>query len=71
LQDLTQKGYPCALSEDAGTYVCNALFYRVMFFLADSGVPAGFIHLPPAGDSWTEEKLTDAVRMAIGSVLAT
>jgi len=32
----------------AGTYVCNHVFYRLMYELQSTPlIPAGFIHLPP------------------------
>jgi len=39
---------PAAISNSAGTYLCNHLFYRVMHELAVRGatLPAGFVHLP-------------------------
>lgn len=45
---LQQEGVPAAISNTAGTYVCNHVFYRVMHHLAQSrsSVPAGFIHIP-------------------------
>jgi pyroglutamyl-peptidase len=41
---------PAAISNSAGTYVCNHLMYGVLHFLAASGTPAraGFIHVPYA-----------------------
>ena len=39
------QGIPCESSADAGTYVCNALFYRMLFHISRS-VPVGFIHVP-------------------------
>lgn len=39
---LRSKGYPCQVSNTAGTFVCNALYYHLL----RSGVPALFIHLP-------------------------
>lgn len=43
-------GVPATMSYSAGTFVCNALFYRLMHFLhtADTSVMAGFIHIPYA-----------------------
>ncbi len=35
-------------SDDAGTFVCNALYYRL---LQEGGVPAVFVHVPPGGVS--------------------
>lgn len=46
---ITARGIPAAVSDTAGTFVCNELFYRLMHFLAVEGSsrPAGFIHVPP------------------------
>lgn len=35
-----------AISNSAGTYVCNHLMYCVLHHLNGSGIPAGFIHVP-------------------------
>lgn len=46
---LLEAGFRAEFSEDAGTFVCNQLFYRTLLD-ADRGVlPAvtGFIHVPP------------------------
>ncbi len=45
---LTHHDLPFAPSDDAGDYVCNLLFYRLMAHLKAAGVPAvaGFIHVP-------------------------
>lgn len=42
---LTMRGICCEVSEDAGEFVCNSLFYSM---LRHSGgeVPTGFIHVP-------------------------
>ena len=41
-------GVPAEVSNSAGTFVCNHLFYGVLHFLAASGrdARAGFIHVP-------------------------
>lgn len=47
---LRQVGIPVRLSDDAGTYLCNAAFYTL---LHDPGmedaksIPRGFVHVPP------------------------
>ncbi len=52
LQSLCQAvhaaGFPCAVSNTAGTFVCNHLLYNVLDFAAREmpGVRAGFIHIP-------------------------
>jgi pyroglutamyl-peptidase len=44
---LRNEGVPIGRSDDAGDYMCNLLFYRLMEF-AEAGGPrvAGFIHVP-------------------------
>ncbi|WP_402465844.1 pyroglutamyl-peptidase I [Isoptericola aurantiacus] len=49
LTALRDVGLPVAVSNTAGTYVCNALFYELQHALAErSGVPSGFVHVPRA-----------------------
>lgn len=45
---LQRLGLPVALSRDAGTYLCNAVFYRSVLTQRelDYGGRSGFIHLP-------------------------
>jgi pyroglutamyl-peptidase len=75
---LLARGIPARLSNSAGTYLCNAVMYRLLGRLPQ--VPAGFIHLPHlpaeaarlmaegAGDSVPSMALelqTAAVRIAL------
>ncbi|GAB3549359.1 pyroglutamyl-peptidase I [Arthrobacter tumbae] len=48
LQALTEADLPAAVSQTAGTYVCNHVFYGLMDLLADGNGDArgGFIHVP-------------------------
>jgi len=47
LAALKEQGIPASLSMSAGTYVCNHVFYRLMYELQSTPlIPAGFIHLP-------------------------
>lgn len=43
---LAAEGIPAALSNTAGTFVCNALMYRLMRSVTAIGIRAGFIQLP-------------------------
>ncbi|MDQ0325707.1 pyroglutamyl-peptidase [Rhodopseudomonas julia] len=45
---LASAGIPADFSDDAGDYLCNAIFYRSGRYAAEAGrlVMAGFIHLP-------------------------
>jgi pyroglutamyl-peptidase len=55
---LQQAGFPAAVSDDAGGYVCNATFYRSLL-AARTGTLVGFIHVPPEGEAGF-----DAARLA-------
>lgn len=44
---LVRAGFPVTRSPSAGTFLCNALFYRARHALAERGTPCGFVHVPP------------------------
>ena len=39
-------GFPASVSQTAGTFVCNQVFYALQHALAGRGVRSGFVHLP-------------------------
>lgn len=41
-----KAGIAASVSQTAGTFVCNQVFYRLQHQLAGSGVRSGFIHVP-------------------------
>ncbi|ALK89858.1 Pyrrolidone-carboxylate peptidase [Limnohabitans sp. 63ED37-2] len=43
---LKAAGYPASVSQTAGTFVCNQVFYALQHTLAGLGVHSGFMHLP-------------------------
>ena len=45
---MNDNGIPAQISDSAGTYLCNRIFYRSMHHLAQGqhNIRAGFIHLP-------------------------
>ena len=43
-------GLPVAVSQSAGTFVCNDLFYRLQRRTEGTGVRAGFVHVPATTD---------------------
>ncbi|PST89585.1 pyroglutamyl-peptidase I [Photobacterium sp. NCIMB 13483] len=45
-QALQQQGIPCQVSNTAGTFVCNHLFYGVQHYLRYTQIGHGFIHIP-------------------------
>jgi len=74
---IATAGIPAAISNTAGTYLCNRLFYSVMHAISTEALPAiaGFIHLPylhaqamnktPDVPSLSRESIVEAVRLAI------
>ena len=68
---------PAAISNSAGSYLCNRLFFSVMHAIAVEGLSAkaGFMHLPylhdqamskyPEVPSLSRESIVEAVRLAI------
>jgi pyroglutamyl-peptidase len=72
---LTRRGIPAAVSQTAGTFVCNHVFYGLMHALARKpGVRAGFVHVPvlpgqaPAGQpSLPLAQMLEAARIIIGT----
>jgi pyroglutamyl-peptidase len=43
---LKAAGFPASVSQTAGTFVCNQVFYALQHTLAGLGVNSGFMHLP-------------------------
>ena len=48
LEALKEAGVPAAISNSAGTFGCNQIFYHLMDYRTREGleIPAGFIHVP-------------------------
>lgn len=47
-QQLTQHGFQAQISNSAGSFVCNHVYYQLLHAIAQQQLPilAGFIHLP-------------------------
>ena len=56
---LKQADIPAEISNSAGTYLCNHLFYSVMHELAinEQAISAGFMHLPYLHEQAVEPRL--------------
>lgn len=75
--DLLKNGIPADVSQTAGTFVCNHVFYGLMHELTRHAgeTRGGFIHLPPLADPHTDqtglsaEKLLAGVRIVIATSL--
>lgn len=49
LAGLLAAGLSAQVSQSAGTFACNQVFYLLMHELAGRGVRGGFVHVPPTG----------------------
>ncbi len=75
VHELRRREIPAAVSQTAGTFVCNHVFYGLMHELAmhRPGVRGGFIHVPFVPEQATGqpslpfEMMTEAVRVAIAA----
>ncbi|RKP56633.1 pyroglutamyl-peptidase I [Pararobbsia silviterrae] len=47
-RDLREAGIPASISQTAGTYVCNAMFYALRHYIATArpALRGGFVHVP-------------------------
>jgi pyroglutamyl-peptidase len=79
LVELHRAGIPAEISQTAGTYVCNHLFYGLMHHLEKRrGVRGGFVHIPyspgqaarhPGAPSLPVETVTAALRIIVRTAL--
>ncbi|HEY5803077.1 MAG TPA: pyroglutamyl-peptidase I [Lysobacter sp.] len=79
LSALRAAGIPAEVSQTAGTYVCNHVFYGLMHALRNvHGVRGGFIHIPyapaqaarhPGAPSLPPTVVSQALRLAIATAL--
>ncbi|QQX84523.1 pyroglutamyl-peptidase I [Cupriavidus necator] len=83
VRDMRAAGVPASVSQTAGTFVCNHVFYGLMHRLAqqqDGDVRGGFIHIPylpeqaarhPGQPSLAQETLVKGLRAAVATALST
>jgi len=83
VRDLRAAGIPAAVSNTAGTFVCNHLFFGLMHWLArdgDGAARGGFIHIPllpeqaarcPGLPVMALDQVVAALRIAVATSLAT
>jgi pyroglutamyl-peptidase len=75
---LKQKGIPAIISNSAGTFGCNQLFYHLMDHLTRKkiNIPAGFIHVPSLPEqvidkgspSMAVDLITESLKIAVETV---
>ncbi|GMA63874.1 hypothetical protein GCM10025859_43140 [Alicyclobacillus fastidiosus] len=75
VQSLQAAGIPASVSNTAGTYVCNHIFYGLMHLLSTKyqTIRGGFVHIPflpeqvvdKEASSMSLEKIVQALEIAI------
>ncbi|BAS26882.1 pyroglutamyl-peptidase I [Limnochorda pilosa] len=80
-EQLRAEAIPAAISNTAGTYLCNYVMYRLLHHLSRTGrrIPAGFVHLPASHDlavalerpvpSWPADDLKRATERSVEALL--
>jgi len=80
LAALRGAGIPAEVSQTAGTYVCNHVFYGLLHALRDAPVRSGFLHIPwapeqaartPGAPSVSIDTVVAALRIALRTALKT
>lgn len=58
VSEIKKEGVPARISNTAGTFVCNHLFYSVLYLVKkqELGIPAGFMHVPFIPEQTKEKK---------------
>lgn len=79
VERLKHSGIPAVVSNSAGAFGCNQLFYHLMDYLArkEAKFPAGFIHVPSLPEqvidrgtpSMTVELISEAIKIAVETVI--
>lgn len=71
---MREAGLPASVSQTAGTFVCNHVFYGLMHHADGKGIRAGFIHIPylprqaaafPGAPSMALEDMVEGLRIAV------
>ena len=68
---LTTAGLPAVISNSAGTFVCNRVFYTLMHFAAtgDSKMRGGFLHVPCWRSGPAAERAASAAAISLADIV--
>ncbi len=71
LRPLIASGIDAEISNYAGSYVCNHVYYRALSLTGDSSglVSCVFVHLPLYSSIWPKERVFDAAQILIGALV--
>jgi len=68
VQSLRLRGFPAGVSQTAGTFVCNHVFYGLMHHAQGRALKAGFIHVPFLPEQ-AAGRTDGAPSMALGDII--
>jgi pyroglutamyl-peptidase len=81
LEAVKEAGVPVGISNSAGTFGCNQIFYHLMDYRSRLGleIPAGFIHVPclpeqainKAKPSMSLDLMVEALKVAASTLAST
>lgn len=67
VEEVKKEGIPAAVSNTAGTYVCNHIMYSLLYYLDKKGlnnVRGGFIHVPYIPEQVVDKKNTPYMELS-------
>lgn len=67
---LTDNRHEVSISDDAGRYLCNQIFFTALEFIRCHGIPcpAGFIH-PPFASDYPTARAVDALDLLVREMM--
>lgn len=71
LKTLLVNGIDAEISNYAGSYVCNHVYYRALRCIGEvaTPIPCVFVHLPLYSAMWQKEKIFDAAQIVMTSLV--
>ena len=71
VEQLQSFNIPIDISEDAGQYVCESVFWSALNFKRNNGYPSlvGFMHVPPISPVWSANRIAEIMRLTLESAL--
>lgn len=66
---MAAAGYPAAVSNTAGTFVCNDVLYTLLHRCAGTGIRVGFLHVPYLPEQGSPNMALEAITGALISAI--
>jgi pyroglutamyl-peptidase len=71
IRALNSMGIPSTISLDAGSYVCESVYWSALNFRREHGYPANvaFIHVPVLSTKWSADSIADALAISLNCLI--